>query len=133
MNIRIDWSIDNAWTAGEGIINVQVNSTVPRAAYLLWWWFTLTNASPLRLKKGRYSKTSSGHYHTNDRWISLTQIILMHDHVYNLELIWNKSSLIPYFSSLYKRPLIQTVFNALLISANVILVNCLLFSVIRIL
>jgi hypothetical protein len=30
----IDWNSDNAWAAGEGIISVEVNTTVPRAVYL---------------------------------------------------------------------------------------------------
>jgi hypothetical protein len=29
----IDWSIDNAWAAGEGIISVEVNTTVLQAVY----------------------------------------------------------------------------------------------------
>jgi len=29
----IDWNIDNVWAAGEGIINVEVNTTVPWAVY----------------------------------------------------------------------------------------------------
>jgi hypothetical protein len=30
----IDWNIDNTWDAGEGIISVSVNTTVPMAVYL---------------------------------------------------------------------------------------------------
>ena len=30
----INWNSDNAWAAGEGIICVEVNTTVTRAAYL---------------------------------------------------------------------------------------------------
>ena len=30
----IDWNIDNARAAAEGIINVEVNATVPKAIYL---------------------------------------------------------------------------------------------------
>jgi hypothetical protein len=30
----IDWNSDNAWAAGEDIISVEVNTTVPRAVYL---------------------------------------------------------------------------------------------------
>ena len=30
----IDWNIDNTWAAGKGIINVEVNTTVPRAVYI---------------------------------------------------------------------------------------------------
>ena len=29
----IDWNSDNAWAAGEGIINVEVNATITRAVY----------------------------------------------------------------------------------------------------
>jgi hypothetical protein len=29
----IDWNIDDAWAAGEGIISVEVNTTIPRAVY----------------------------------------------------------------------------------------------------
>ena len=34
MDISIDWSSDIAGAAGEGIISVEVNTTVPRAVYL---------------------------------------------------------------------------------------------------
>jgi hypothetical protein len=30
----IDWSIDNAWATGEGIISAEVNTTVPMTVYL---------------------------------------------------------------------------------------------------
>jgi hypothetical protein len=30
----IDWNIDNAWAAGEGIISAEVNTTVPMTVYL---------------------------------------------------------------------------------------------------
>jgi hypothetical protein len=29
----IDWNNDNAWAAGEGIISVEVNTTVPMTVY----------------------------------------------------------------------------------------------------
>ena len=34
--ISIDWNNDNAWAAGEGIVSVEVNTTVLRAVYKSW-------------------------------------------------------------------------------------------------
>jgi hypothetical protein len=71
---------------------------------LVQCWFILTTARfRCVLKKGRNSKTSSGHkqhYHVNDWWISLTQINAWHMTMStpmkksNLELIWNKTSIL---------------------------------------